>query len=248
MREKERYYLYRPNVKWCLAEAVKVSGICILVAWIFYNRLWVAPLLFPLGVYIWRKDQKVYEAKVRELIRGEFKEFIVMLSGDLRAGYSLEQGIIKSWEELCQNPDFSVISRELMMVVNGLRLNQSPEELLSAMGRRCDESVIKDFAGLIVAAKKYGGNINALIDKTRRKLNDKLTVEGEIKTLVSAKRLEGNIMVAMPFAIMLYMRFTNEVYIEQLYNTSWGIILLTLALVVIMVCGGVIGRITRIEV
>lgn len=248
MREKEKYYLYRPTAKWCMAEAVKVSAICIAVAWIFYNRLCVAPLLFPLGLYIWRRDQDVYEGKIRDRLRGEFKEFIVILSGDLRAGYSLEQAIIKTWEELIGNADFSFISQELTIVVNGLRLNQSPEELLGAMGRRCEEAVIKDFAGLIVAAKRYGGNINALIDKTRRKLNDKLTVEGEIKTLVSAKRLEGQIMVAMPFVIMVYMRLTNGVYIEQLYNTAWGLILLTLALAVIMVCGGVIGRITRIEV
>ncbi len=242
------YYAYKPKYSWCIRELLKISVVCVLVAYLLYDRVYFAPLLFPVGIYIWRSDRRKYKRGVKEALRREFKEFITMLSGGLNAGYSLEQAIRRTYEDMLKDNDFCLLTRELALIINGMNLNQNVEELLMEMGRRCQEEEMINFARLVATAKSYGGNINALINKTKKNLNDKITVEGEIATMVSAKRLEGYIMLLMPFGIMLYMRLTNEAYIIGLYQSLMGNVVVTVALCTVLLCGMIIKKITEIEV
>lgn len=242
------YYAYRPGTSWWIMEILKLAVVCLLVAKLFYDRLWVAVALIPLGLLILRSDLKSYKRKVKERLSGQFAQLITLLSGSLNAGYSLEQGIRRAYEDMSSGGDFDLIKAELALMVNGLNLNKSPEELLLELGDRCQVESIIELAGLISTAKHYGGNMNQLIGKANKNYKDKLLVEKEIDTVISAKRLEGCIMLVMPFAIMLYMRFTNGAYVYMLYDTMIGNVVATVSLVVILGCGYFIKRITEIEV
>ncbi len=241
------FYGYKPAKSWWVKEIFKLSLFAVTVAWLFYDRLLVAVALLPLGIFILRGDRKKYISKVKDILRQEFKEFIIHLSGSLNAGYSLEQGIKRAYEDMSQEV-FLYLPKELAIVINGLGLNRDVEKLLLDMGARCKEETIMEFARLVSTAKKYGGNINTLINKTKKKLNDKLMVEKEIDTMIAAKRLEGYIMLLMPFGIVLYMRVTNGSYINLLYEGAVGAVVVTFALLVILICGLIINKITRIEV
>ncbi len=242
------YYAYRPGTKWWLCEVMKIILICIVVAELFYDRLWVAVVLLPAGILLIRNDLKTYKKRVKSKIKLEFGQLITLLSGSLNAGYSLEQGLRSAYEDMSGQEDFKLLERELVLIVNGLNLNKDPEKLLLEMGERCQVEDVIELAGLISTAKRYGGNMNLLIGKAKKNMKDKLLVEGEIDTLISAKRLEGNIMLFMPFVIVLYMRFTNGSYIHTLYDSIVGNVVATVALIVVLVCGEIIKGITRIEV
>ncbi len=248
MKEKVEYYVYKPGVAWWLREIFKALMVCIFVAKLFYDRVLVAILLLPLAVCIWRRDRIRYKKQMQDKVRWEFKEFIIVLSGNLNAGYSLEQGLIKVYEDMVKDQRFNIITKELLLIINGLKLNRDVELLLMDMGDRCKEELVIEFAKLVATAKRYGGNINALINKTKKKINDKLTVEKEIDTVIAAKRLEGYIMLAMPFGIVLYMRLTNASYISLLYQSTFGTVVVTCALLVVLICGYFINKITEIEV
>ncbi len=242
------YYAYKPTLLWWVLEVLKISLICIVVAELFYDRLWVAGVLLPVGLLIIRNDKKAYKKRVMDKLKSEFSQLITLLSGSLNAGYSLEQGLKKAYEDMAGDQDFQLIERELALIINGLNLNKDPEQLLLEMGDRCQVENVTELAGLIATAKHYGGNMNMLIGKAKKNMKDKLMVEREIETLISAKRLEGNIMLCMPFVIVLYMRFTNGSYIHMLYDSVAGNVVATVALLVVLVCGEIIKAITRIEV
>ena len=241
------FYGYKPSRFWWGRELLKLFFIALIVAWLFYDKLFVAVLLLPLGIFILRTDRRKYIFQVKGRLRVEFKEFIIHLSGSLNAGYSLEQGIKRAYDDMSQE-EFLYLYKELAIIVNGLGLNRDVEKLLMDMGTRCQEDIIMEFARLVATAKQYGGNINSLINKIKTKLNDKLMVEKEIDTMIAAKRLEGYIMLLMPFGIVLYMRITNGTYINLLYESVAGTVVVTLALLVILVCGLIINKITKIEV
>lgn len=47
-------------------------------------------------------------------------------------------------------------------------------------------------------------------------------VELEIQTVLAAKKLEGRIMLFVPFGIVLFLRMTNASYMQVLYTTATG--------------------------
>lgn len=242
------YYAYKPRLKWWIMEVFKLGVICLAVAKILYDRIWMSLGIVPMALVILKGDIRMYKIKTKEMLNVQFGQVLTLVSGNLNAGYSLEQGIKKAYQDISHSDDFDLMRRELALVVNGINLNKSPEELLLEFGDRCQLESVVELAGLISIAKRCGGNLNQLIAKANKNLKDRKMVEKEIETMISAKKLEGYIMLFMPFAIVLYMRFTNSAYISTLYDSLVGNIVTTVALVVVMVCGYFIKRITKIEV
>ena len=107
---------------------------------------------------------------------------------------------------------------------------------------------IKDFAKLISTTKIYGGNMVAVIRQTVTNLSEKYMVEEEIETVISAKKLEGKIMLLMPFLIVLYMKLTNKEYMNVIYESTLGNVLMTTGLIIVLAAGLAIDKIVKIEV
>ena len=49
---------------------------------------------------------------------------------------------------------------------------------------------------------------------------EKMEVEEEIETLITAKKLEERIMMVMPYGIIFYLRVTNGEFLEILYHNA----------------------------
>ena len=122
------------------------------------------------------------------------------------------------------------------------------EELLLEFGRRSGVPEIMEFAGLVETAKVYGGNIPQLIRQMTDNFAQTEQLEAEIQTVIAAKRLEGRIMLVVPFAILLYFRILNPSYMQVLYHTIAGRCCMTICMLIIAACAGWIDKIVRIEV
>ena len=79
-------------------------------------------------------------------------------------------------------------------------------------------------------AGRSGGNLIKMMKKMVQTIEERLEVEDEIDTMVTAKRMEYNIMSAMPFVIVLYMRVCNPGYMDVLYGNIPGASLMTVCL------------------
>ena len=51
-------------------------------------------------------------------------------------------------------------------------------------------------------ANRTGGNIRQIVYETKNVINDKITVEQEIQTLISGKKNELNIMMILPLIVV----------------------------------------------
>ena len=54
------FYGYKPSRFWWGRELLKLFFIALIVAWLFYDKLFVAVLLLPLGIFILRADRRRY--------------------------------------------------------------------------------------------------------------------------------------------------------------------------------------------
>jgi tight adherence protein B len=167
----------------------------------------------------------------------------------LNAGYSLEHAFGDARRDLALvYPGEAYIFSELDAIAAGLRVNIPLEELLRDFGERSGTDDICDFANVVTAAKRSGGNLIRIIQKTVRSISDKLAVEEEIKTLIASKRLEEQIMMKMPYGMIFYLRISNGEFMEVLYHNLLGICLMTVFLLLIYAADYWASRIMEISV
>lgn len=243
------YSAYKPDISWKVIEIIKIAACAAATAFLFYNS--VVGILSGLIIapFIWKRDKVIFKDMRKRKLRDEFKDAIILLSGNLNAGYSLENALVQVYSNFgVLHSEDSYMDKELRIIANGLKCNKNVEELFTDFGMRCGISEISDFANLIASAKLYGGNLIQLIRQAAGNLNDISMVELEIGTMISAKRLEGKIMLFTPFIILLYMRFTNYLYMIPLYETVSGNIVMSISLALIFISGEMINRMIRIEV
>ena len=83
---------------------------------------------------------------------------------------------------------------------------------------------------MLKIAKRNGGNLVKIITNTAENISQKIEISQEIDTAIAAKKLEQTIMGIMPFAIVLYIRVSNQVYISALYHNLIGIVVMLVSL------------------
>lgn len=238
---------YRLSKQWVLQELLKLVLLSIFVGIVFYNNMFFGMLMIPCCVFLWKSDCDGYVQALKKEFAGEFIETIKMLSSAMTAGYSLENAFVYTYKELCKDENsYKAICDEYEKIVNGLSCNTTIERLLKEFSERVDISQVKEFSELIQIAKKHGGNIIELIRYTSNEMSVAVSVEREIDTMISSKKLEGLIMLVMPFFIVVYLRLTNPGYVSCLYQGLAGRLIMSIALVITIVAYVLESKITNI--
>ena len=89
---------------------------------------------------------------------------------------------------------------------------------------------INDFVNVYVICRSMGGDLERIITHTTEILTDKMAIDREIRALTAQKKVEGRIISLMPFLMLLMMNLFSYSYVEPLYTTAAGRILMTAAL------------------
>lgn len=232
-------------VEYGLKQLVKGVVIC----YLFYDSCKAAVLMLPFAFMDYQNlwDRKLAEQRHRLTL--QFKAMIEALVTSLNAGYSLEHAFEDAKKDLALLYDRQeFIFKELDIILSGLRMNIPLEKLLKDFGERSDIDDINNFANVVMAAKRSGGSLIRIIQKTVNSIADKIAVEEEIETLVAAKKLEERIMMVMPYGIIFYLRVSNGDFLKVLYHNLLGGMLMTLFLVMIYAADIWASRIMEIQV
>lgn len=241
--------MYRMEFKWVAVEVTKLVCVSVIIGLLFYNSWWGVLVALPMALFLWRQDVNKHVESMRCRCKEEFKDFVEILAGNLSAGYSLENSFLQARQEYigyCNNN--SIIIEELNLIINGLSCNKPIESMLEDFGNRSQVEEIIELSELITVAKRYGGNLVALIKQMSGNISEKCMVEREIDTLISGKKLEGMVMLLAPVLIVAYMRLTNGTYMDVMYETMLGRGIMSISLLLNMVAGVLITKITDIEV
>ena len=229
---------------WLGTEIAKLTGVCVVIAFVFYDSPWGAIAALPVCGLLFKRDKRADVDKQKEQMIAEFKDVLVMLSGELSAGRSLETALVRlSGSYNGSGPAADRMRRELEVISHGLTLSRPPEQLIGEMGERHGIGEISEFSGLITINKHYGGDIAAISTRTAESIADRQMLYSEVRSLVAAKKMESMVMTATPFAIIVYMRLTNPGYMEIMYNTLAGRIVMTVCLMLVLLAAFITDRV-----
>lgn len=153
-----------------------------------------------------------------------FQNLLQSMMTSLQAGYSLNNSCriaLKELEELYQDQNNPML-RQMRRIIQGLDLHITLEQLFMEFAESTGLEEAKQFAVVIEIVRSTGGNMVEILKRTMQHLKYKMDTEEEIRVLLSGKLFEKNIMLSMPFFILLYLRLANPEYVECFYNTILG--------------------------
>lgn len=214
----------------CTAQAAAAA---IFLSIFFYRSFAAALLMIPAGLYYLTALTGKKEKEKRQRLRGEFREAILSVAANLKAGYAVENAFRETLQEMKMlYGREAAIYRELYKVVQGLANQADIENLMKQFADRTKITEIQEFADVFAIAKRSGGNLSEIIHNTAETIGEKIEVEKEVQVLLAAKRLEQNIMSIIPFAIILYVSVTSDGYFDVLYETQAGRVIMTVCFLV----------------
>lgn len=172
-------------------------------------------------------------------------DVLILMTGAVRAGYSLPQAIEVVSKELKApaSEEFRRVRHEIGL---GLSLSQALNNLVARMEN--------DDLYLVVTAininSQVGGNIVTMLEAVTNTIRDRVRLFGEIRVLTAQQRFGSYILTFMPVFMAAVMFLINQEYMMRLFKPPTPVLwcIPIGALIMIIVGNIAVRRLARIEV
>lgn len=194
------------------------------VFFIFYK---IIPLAIVGGAIIGTANiflsEKRHIEKRKMKLRTQFYDLLEAMSVSMRAGNPPYKALISAREDLklLYAPQSDII-RELDLIIgrfdNGVPLSAA----FSDFAKRSGLEDIESFASIYATIEGKSSKANEIIRETQEIITDKMSIEMEIDTMMTAAKSEANIMLFMPLGILLILGYMGKGFMDAIYTTAIG--------------------------
>ncbi len=206
------YSLYRLKPAEFLTGAVLGVATGFVVGMVFFESALCGVLAgFP-GIFISVPAYRKYLKKRRmKYLLIQFRDFLESLSNSLSAGQNISMAISSAYNDMVmQYGEKSLMAAETKNVLNGMRNNNTAENMFMDFAERSGQDDIQSFAETFQICNRTGGNIKNIISETYRIIREKMTMEKEIAAIASGGKNELIIMTCMPLIIVPMLRTLGD--------------------------------------
>lgn len=225
------YTEYRFSLKEGILVFLEGAALVAMIGHFFYQSWIACAFLIPVFVLFVREKKREQGKKRRQELSMQFKDLVLALSANMKAGYSIENALRESCRdmELLYGEDGSVCI-EVRHMLRGLENNVVLERLLYDLGIRSHVPDIMQFADVFLIARRSGGNLTEILEKTAAVIEQKIETDKEIQLMISSKKMEQKIMNMVPFLIIFYIGTTSKGFFDVLYHNIVGVAVMTVCL------------------
>jgi tight adherence protein B len=118
------------------------------------------------------------------------------------------------------------VQGEFSKLCEGLKVGVSLEQGLKRMYENMPTAEVNFFAIVMTVQLKSGGNLSEALGNLAAVLRDRKRLQGKIKALSSEAKASAGIIGSLPPAVMAMVYFSTPAYIEPLFFTRWGNLML----------------------
>lgn len=242
----DRYRLSVRELAWGLGKGIAVCGV---FSYTFYRSFRIFLWMMPFAVLGPVLERKRLMRKRKQELAMQFKESMMILASSLSAGYSVENALAASVEELTAlYGKKGLITKEFTFIVQQIQMNRPVERLLEDFAGRSSLEDIQSFAEVFSVAKRSSGDLGSIMRHTAEVIRDKMQVREEIVTMTASRQFEQKIMNMIPFFIVFYVESASPGFFDQMYGTGLGRALMSGCLAVYLAAYVMAKRILEIEV
>ncbi len=166
-----------------------------------------------------------------------------LISGSLSAGMSLGQSI-----DAVVNEGTEPIAGEFKRVLIESRLGVPLEAAMDGVAQRTGSV---DFAWVVMAIRiqrEVGGNLAELLTTVSNTLRERDYLRRQVKTLSAEGRLSGYLLIGLPIGLFVFLTVTRRDFMEPLFTTTVGYMLMALAIALLGIGSLVMSRLVKLEV
>lgn len=225
------YGEYHFSVKEGILVVLEGGLLILAIGYFFYRSFLACMLLLPLFGFFVKEKKREFSKKRRQELNAQFKDLVLSLSANMKAGYAIENALRETYRDM--EPLYgaeSPIALEMRHMIRGMENNVVLEKLLYDLGIRSHLPDIMQFADVFLIAKKSGGNLTEILEKTAEVIEQKIETDKEIQLMISAKKMEQKIMNLVPFLIIFYIGTTSKGFFDVLYHNLVGVVVMTVCL------------------
>jgi tight adherence protein B len=190
--------------------------------------------MFLLGAFVpyfvvWFKAKRRITA-----FEDQLPDLLITMAASLKAGHSFKQGIQSVVDE-GQEP----AAKELRRVLTETQLGRPMEE---ALHETADRIGSKNFSFVITAVniqRQVGGSLAGLFDMVADTVRQRQQFARKIRSLTAMGRASAYVLLGLPFFVAIAITLLNPTYMDPLYHSHNGHVLIVLG-VVMMAFGSVV--------
>jgi tight adherence protein B len=172
-----------------------------------------------------------YKARKRmQAIDDQLPDVLMTIAASLKAGHSFRQGLQAVVEE-GQPP----ISNELKRVLTETSLGRPMDDALSEMSDRLESKNLRFVITAVTIQRQVGGSLAGIFDMVADAVRQRQQFARKIQSLTAMGRMSAYTLVGLPFFIGGALTLLNREYMDPLYNTSTGHMLIVIGLSMIVV-------------
>jgi tight adherence protein B len=156
-------------------------------------------------------------ARRRKAFLAQLPDMLQLLSGTLRAGYSLMQGIDAVSQEVAEP-----MGKELRRVITETRLGRPVEVALDTAAERMASP---DFAWAVMAIRiqrEVGGNLSELLMTVAETMTARERLRRDVSALTAEGRVSAIVLGILPVALGVAMWAINPDYMNVLFTDTLG--------------------------
>jgi len=175
-------------------------------------------------------------AKRRLKLRIQFFDLLEAMSVAMRAGNPMLRSLQSARNDLILiYPHNSDIITELDIVIGRFNNAVPLSEAFYDLAERSGLEDITSFATIYATIEGKSGRADEIIREIQQIIADKMEIEMEIDTLMTAAKSEVNIMLLMPLVILGVIGYAGAGFMDAIYTSGAGRIVSTGGLIVFII-------------
>lgn len=244
------YNVYIMDKRKKLKYTVIAAFALFLPAILFFDNIVIAALIALGSIFYPKYKAGELLIKRKAELNLQFKDALYSLSSSLGVGRSLESSFkcVLSDLRMLYPADDTHIIRELMFICRSIELNEPVENALADFAQRSGLEDVKNFADVVMVCKRTGGNLVQVAKNSAAIIGDKIEISQDIELLLSRQKYEQKILNIMPVVFVALIRYGGSGYMDALYSSIRGYLVIAVALAILAASHFVSKKILDIRV
>lgn len=168
---------------------------------------------------------RVWESRRKSKFHRQLLDGLMMLSSGLKAGLSLLQAM-----EVLVEDGLPPLSQEFAWVVNEMKMGVTLEESFTKLSKRMPSEELTLIVNACLVAKVTGGDLTKLFSRLALTIRQNMRLKEEIKTLTYQGKIQGLVMLCLPFVFVYTVYNMNRHHFDILLTTDIGRVLIVVGI------------------